>query len=122
MPRARPYPRTARVDRVVQEIVAEALETLGDDDDGRLRLVTVTGVSTDPDLRHATVWFSAPGEGAAEALEAQRVRLQAEIGRQTRLKRTPLLSFVPDPAVIKGWEVEGIIHELHEREAGRHDG
>ncbi len=97
----RQYPRTARLNRLVQQIVADALEEI---DDERLELVTVTSVEVEPDLRHAVVFYdSLQGEaGDAEVLEAlgeARVRLQAAIGRQARVKRTPELSFRPDLAV-----------------------
>ena len=105
------FPRTARVNEVIREIVAEALELVADDDE-RLQLVTVTGVTTDPDLRHATVFYSARHEGAEVALAEQRVRLQAAIGRQARFKRTPQLSFLPDPGVSTGWRIEGILRGL----------
>ena len=105
------YPRTARVNEVVREIVAEALEAVSDEDE-RLLLVTVTGVETDRDLRRATIFYSARHENADEALMEQRVRLQAEINRQARLKRTPQLLFVPDPAVSHGWKVEEILKEI----------
>ena len=52
---SRRYPRTARVNHVVHEVVADELERIDDD---RLELTTVTGVEVDPDLRHATVWLS----------------------------------------------------------------
>ena len=42
-----PYPRTARVNQVLREVVAEALERMADIDD-RLRLLTVTSVDTRP--------------------------------------------------------------------------
>lgn len=118
------FPRTARVNEVIREIVAEALELVADDDE-RLQLVTVTGVTTDPDLRRATIFYSARHEGAEEALAEQRVRLQAEIGRQARFKRTPQLSFVADPGVSTGWRIEGILRGLAEEEdaeEGRHEG
>lgn len=82
------------------------------DIDERLRLVTVTGVHVDPDLRHATVWFSSLPEGVDDALADARVRLQAAIGRQVRLKRTPLLAFEADPAVSSGERVEEILRGL----------
>ena len=107
----RRYPRTARLNHVLQEIVAEALEEVSDDDP-RLELVTVTGVETEPDLRHAVVFYSARTEGAEEALAERRVQLQSAIGRQTRLKRTPQLSFVLDPAVTTGWRIESILKGL----------
>jgi ribosome-binding factor A len=123
MPGRRDYPRTARVNEVIREIVAEELEGMSDDDE-RLELVTVTGVETDPDLRRAKVFYSARREGADAALEDQRVKLQAAIGRQARLKRTPHLAFVEDPGVASGWRIEGILKGLRhdeEREPERGD-
>ncbi len=107
----RRYPRTARLNEVLREILAEALEP-GSDEDPRLELLTITGVVCAPDLRHATVYFSGRAEGAEEALSEQRVRLQGEIGRQTRLKRTPQLSFVADPGVTSGWRIEDVLKGL----------
>ena len=108
---SREYPRTARINEILREIVAEALERMADEDE-RLDLVTITGVDTDPDLRHAKVFYSARREGADVALEAHRVKLQAAIGRQARLKRTPQLAFVEDPGVATGWRIEGILRTL----------
>ena len=54
---ARRYPRSARVNEILREVLADALERLADTDD-RLGLLTVTGVDCDPDLRHALVLFS----------------------------------------------------------------
>ena len=109
------YPRTARVNQVLHEVVAEEVERLGDGDP-RLHLVTVTGVTCDPDLRHATVWLSSLSDAAKAALGEDRVRLQAAIGRQVRMKRTPLLTFAPDPAVVQGTRVEDILQSLPTRE------
>ena len=105
------YPRTARVNQVLHEVVAEEVERLGDGDP-RLDLVTVTGVTCDPDLRHATVWLSSLSEDAAAALTEDRVALQAAIGRQVRLKRTPQLTFAADPAVASGSRIEDILRTL----------
>jgi ribosome-binding factor A len=111
---ARQYPRTARLNRLLQEIVADALEEL---DDERLELVTVTAVDVEPDLRHAVVYYdSLQGEaGDDEVLEAlmeQRVRLQAAIGREARVKRTPELAFRPDLAVREGGRIDAILRDL----------
>lgn len=110
----RQYPRTARLNQWLREVIAEELEAMGDTDDERLDLVTVTGVEATSDLQQARVYFSARHEGAAEALEEQRVRLQAAIGRQARFKRTPHLAFVEDPGVASGWRIEGILQGLKE--------
>ncbi len=111
---ARQYPRTARLNQLMREIVAESLEQI---DDERLDLLTVTAVEVEPDLRHALVLYDSlqGAEGDAEVLEAlgdQRKVLQAAIGRQARIKRTPELTFAPDPAVRQGARVETLLAEV----------
>jgi ribosome-binding factor A len=128
---ARDFPRTARLNHLVHEIVAEEIERLDDD---RLGLLTVVAVDVEADLRHATVWYTSLSDGPAtgsapdagsgsgdaqgeatelvEALEEHRPRLQAAIGRQARLKRTPELAFEPDPVAQSARRVEAILREI----------
>ncbi|MDP9070983.1 MAG: 30S ribosome-binding factor RbfA [Actinomycetota bacterium] len=108
----------ARVNELVREVVADELERLGDDD--RLALLTVTHVEVTADLRHATVLLSSLPKGADEALTEHRGRLQAALGRQVRLKRTPQLSFRADPAIETGQKIEELLRRLDER-TGDHD-
>ena len=116
-PRAQPtrqYPRTLRVNELVREIAADEIERL---DDERLELVAITSVEVDPDLRHAVVWFDsllgeAKDDEVLEALGDARVAIQAAIGRQARLKRTPTLTFKPDTGVRTGERVDEILREL----------
>jgi len=110
-----PYPRTARVNEVLREVVAESIERMADTDD-RLRLVTVTAVETTPDLSRATVYLSSKPDDAATALREGRVHLQAAIARQVRMKRTPHLVFDADPSVAHGRRVEEILRHLHEED------
>ena len=108
---AQRYPRSVRVNEILREVLADSLERLSDTDE-RLSLLTVTGVDCDPDLRHALVLFSSLDEDEEAALGDFRVRLQAAISQQVRLKRTPLLRFGPDPAVAAGTRIEDILREL----------
>lgn len=115
---ARDFPRTARLNELLREIVADELERI---DDERLTLLTVISVVVEPDLRHATVLYDClDGEdGDEEALEALadvRTRLQAAVGRQARMKRTPELSFRPDPAVRSGERIDAILRDIDEPE------
>jgi ribosome-binding factor A len=107
----RRYSRLDRVNEALREVLADELERI---DDERLELVTVTGVKVEADLRHARVWFDTlqPQEPVAAALVQHRTRLQAAIGRQLRLKRTPELNFSPDPAIAVGARVEEILRGL----------
>lgn len=109
------YPRVARVNELVREIVAEELAEL---DDERLELLAVTSVSVEPDLRHAVVYFDTLTGAEADAdvlvaLRDHRVRLQGAIARQARLKRTPELSFRPDEVERGAERLEGLLRELH---------
>jgi ribosome-binding factor A len=121
---ARDYPRTARLNQLLHEIVAEEIERL---DDERLGLFTVVGVEVDHDLRHAVVWYTALGSGddadddAAEAdlaaaLDEHRARLQRAIGQQARIKRTPELSFRPDAVIRQAERVEQILRDIGDAE------
>jgi ribosome-binding factor A len=92
-------------------VVADEIARLADNDE-RLKLVTITGVDVDPDLRHATVWLSSLSDTGKEALAEDRVRLQAAIARQVRLKHTPQLAFKADPAVASGQRIEDILRDL----------
>lgn len=114
----REYPRTARLNELLREILADELERIDDD---RLELATVTSVSVDRDLQQAVVFFDcldgADGDAETiEALGAHRVRLQAAIGRQARVRRVPTLSFRPDPAVRGGERIDGMLREMHDGE------
>jgi ribosome-binding factor A len=115
---ARRYERTARVNEVIREVLADELERLSD---ARLGFITVTGVEVTADLRQATVYYSAltlgRGDGAetdtAEALLAVKSQLQSAIGRQVRMKYTPHLVFREDPAMRTGERVDEILRQLH---------
>lgn len=111
MPTGRDYPRALRVNEVLRQVVAEELERLADADE-RLRLLTVTSVTTSPDLRTATVFVGRLEAEAAEALEERRGQVQRAVGRQVRLKRTPRLHFAEDPAVVAGARMEEILRRL----------
>lgn len=112
----RRYPRMARVNELLREILGDALERLDDD---RLELVTITAVDCDPDLRHAKVYVDSLGgpeedDALLEALGEVRPRLQAAIARQARLKRTPELAFLPDPVVRSADRIEDVLRGLED--------
>ena len=83
------------------------------DVDDRLGLLTVTGVSTTEDVRQAIVFFDSLDYEAREALEDRRAQLQAAVNAQTRMKRTPKLQFMVDPAIASGIAVEEILRRKH---------
>ncbi|MBS1847810.1 MAG: 30S ribosome-binding factor RbfA [Actinobacteria bacterium] len=111
---ARRYPRMARVNELLREILGDALERLDVDE---LAFVTITGVECSADLRHATVYFDAPlgampDDELLASLGEVRVRLQRAIATEARLKRTPELQFVPDPAVRSGEQIDAMLRDV----------
>jgi ribosome-binding factor A len=106
--------RMRRVNESVRQVLAEAVPELKDP---RIGLVTVTGVETSPDLRHARVFVSVLGsdrkrERTLRGLEAAHGLLQARIARELRMKRTPQLTFEYDPSVERGVRMTKLIDEL----------
>jgi ribosome-binding factor A len=106
--------RMRRVNEAVKEVVSEGL---GELKDPRIGFVTVTGVETSADLRHARVFVSVLGSEAKRrktlaGLEAAHGVLQARLAKELRLKRTPQLAFEYDPTVERGVRMTHLIDEL----------
>jgi ribosome-binding factor A len=106
--------RMRRVNESVRQVLAEALPDLKDP---RIGLVTITGVDTTPDLRHAIVFVSVLGSArkrraTLSGLDAAHGVLQSRLARQLRLKRTPQLTFEYDPSVERGMRMSRLIDEL----------
>lgn len=104
--------RLRKIESQLKEIVGEEVANLSDP---RIRgLITVTGVRVSPDLAHATVFYSvlADEEDAHEGLQSAAGRIQAAVGAQTRLRRTPRLRFEPDPVVQQATRIENALREV----------
>ena len=109
---ARRYPRTARLNELVREIVAEEIERI---DDERLGFFTVTAVEVDPGLEQAKIYWSDIGADDATVLavlEEHRPRLQQAVNRQTHMRRTPVLSFHADEVDRQASRIEEILRDL----------
>ena len=103
-----------RVNEAVREVVSEAV---GELKDPRIGFVTVTGVETSPDLRHARVFVSVLGSEAKRqktlaGLAAAHGVLQGRVAQELRMKRTPQLAFEYDPTVERGVRMTQLIDEL----------
>lgn len=115
----RSYPRMARVNELLREVLAEALVEMDDD---RLVDVTITNVTAETDIGSAVVHFDVLGGADAddevlEAFEEIRSRLQSTINRETHLKQTPRLTFAPDPVVRSAARIEDVLRGLRGSEA-----
>ncbi len=106
--------RMRRVNASVREVLSEAIGALKDP---RIGFVTITGVETSPDLRHARVFVSVLGsekrrEGTLTGLNAAHGVLQSRVATELRMKRTPQLTFEYDPSVERGVRMTQLIDEL----------
>jgi ribosome-binding factor A len=106
--------RMRRVNESIRQVLSEGIGRLKDP---RIGFVTVTGVETSPDLRHARVYVSVLGAErkrtqTIEGLQAAHSVLQTRIAGELRLKRTPQLTFEYDPTVERGVRMTKLIDEL----------
>lgn len=107
------YPRTARLNESLREVIAEELIRI---DDERLSLVAITAIDVDPEMNRAIVFYdSLVGEDGDDeigaALAEHRVRIQGAVGRQVRAKKTPILSFKPDDAIRAAERIERVLRD-----------
>jgi ribosome-binding factor A len=103
------YPRTARLNEVILEVIATELERMSDP---RLEMVTITGVEVTGYLSSATVYFSAlDSPDAGVALTSAAPHLRGVVGHGMRVRQVPKLTFVPDPAIATGQRIEQLLRE-----------
>ncbi len=106
--------RMRRVNEVLREVVGAAIST--DLSDPRIGFVTVTSVETSPDLRAAKVYVSVLGdeserESTLEALRSSHGVLQSRIAEETRMKRTPGLTFHYDNTIEQGVRISHLLEK-----------
>jgi ribosome-binding factor A len=106
--------RARKIESQLREIVGEEVANLSDP---RIQgLVTITGVRVSADLANATVFYSVlageDAEDARDGLQSAAGRIQAAVGAQTRLKRTPRLRFEPDPVVEQAARIETALRKV----------
>lgn len=103
-----------RVNEAVREVLSTAIAK--DLKDPRVGFVTVTAVSTSPDLRHARVFVSVLGDdkGRAETLAglvSSRGYLQSRVASELRLKHTPQLDFEYDESTDRGLRISELLRQ-----------
>ena len=96
--------RMRRVDEAVREVLSDAITQQLKDP--RIGFVTVTGVQTSPDLRHARVFVSVFGDATRRELTLNGLEsavgfLQRHVARELRLKHTPTLTIIYDETAEK---------------------
>jgi len=111
--------RMRRINEVLREVVGAAIS--GELSDPRIGFVTVTAVETSPDLRTAKVFVSVLGseeerEATFEGLRSSHGVIQSRIAAETRMKRTPTLTFHYDDTIEKGVRISELLGEGEDEE------
>jgi len=103
-----------RVDEAVRAVLSDAIATQLKDP--RVGFVTVTGVKTSPDLRHARVYVSVLGDEHARSASLDGLRsahgfLQGRLASELKLKHTPMLVFEYDGSVDRGMRISRLLED-----------
>jgi ribosome-binding factor A len=107
--------RMRRVDEAMRMVLSDAIAT--DLKDPRVGFVTVTGVKTSPDLRHARVYVSVLGdettrEASIGGLRSAHGFLQRRLAQELTLKHTPTLTFEYDGSVDQGMRISELLDQV----------
>jgi ribosome-binding factor A len=108
----------------IKVIVAETLEKRIKDP--RLGFITVTDVRVSSDIREASVFYTVYGDeearaSTAAALESAKGVLRSEVGKQTAVKFTPSLEFIPDAIPETAAHLEELLKVAAEADAAVHE-
>jgi ribosome-binding factor A len=103
-----------RVNEAVREVLSDAIATQLHDP--RVGFVTVTGVNTSSDLRHARVYVSVLGDQEAREASLAGLRsahgfLQGLLASELKLKRTPALTFFYDESIDRGMRISHLLDD-----------
>ncbi|HET9347056.1 MAG TPA: 30S ribosome-binding factor RbfA [Candidatus Limnocylindrales bacterium] len=109
--------RTERIDELLRQEIGEIFRR--DVDDPRIGFVTITGVETAPDLRHARISVSVIGQpeerkATLAAMGRAMPFVRHELGKRLRLKRIPAFHLELDDSVERGTRVLQLLNELDE--------
>jgi len=113
--------RARRLAVRIREIVASTLENQVKDP--RLGMVTITDARVTADLRDATLYYTVYGDetaraDSAAALDSARGVLRSQVGRQTGIKFTPTLAFVPDVVPEQAGRIDELLAVARDADAG----
>jgi len=106
--------RVAKVESLIQQVVATALVKLLERD---AAAVTVTRVDAAPDLRSAVVWIGLLGDAAAQDvlwahIERERRELQEALAANMTTKFVPRLNFKRDTGGEYAAEIDRLLKKI----------
>lgn len=98
-----------KINELIRELAAAAISSNISKD----YLVTVTGVETSRDLKHATVWVSVINDepGFLDELNENKKVIRQEITSKMFTKYTPLIEFKVDRSGEYAQKIESLLNE-----------
>jgi ribosome-binding factor A len=114
-----------RIARLNEQVKREIMALLREEArDPRIGMPTLTGVEISPDLSHAKVFYTAPGDDAERAetlagLRAAAPFLRTELGRRLHVRRIPELHFHEDRTLAHALHIERLLREALPPDAPR---
>jgi ribosome-binding factor A len=89
--------------------------------DPGIHFVTVTGVETTDDLRHAKIFVSILGDEktrqeSMEGLERAKGFLRGELGHRLQLRYTPEIQFRLDKSLDHAMKIKGLLNQIKSAE------
>ncbi len=117
--------RTERVNSIIQQEISYLLREQVNDP--RLTsLISITKVSTSPDLKHAKVFISTLGDKVnkneiLQGFTAASGFLRRQLANRLKLKHMPELSFHLDNSIERGAEVLRLIEQVASRDTENED-
>jgi ribosome-binding factor A len=115
---AQPSQRQLRVGEQIRHIVAQTLMRGHFHDPALLDAgrVTVTEVRVSPDLRHATAYVITLGgedmDSVLPALNEAAPVFQQAVNKETDLRNTPRIRFIPDESFANADRIEALLRSL----------
>lgn len=109
-----------RAERLAEVIRCEASEIIQRElKDPRIGFISITEVVVSPDLRHARIYVSVLGEGAAkqrtmEGLGRARGHIRSELGRRLAVRHVPDILFRLDESIERGTRVVSLMRAVAE--------
>jgi len=109
--------RITRVNELIRREIGEALFRLMNEREFDIAAVTVTRVTTSPNLRNARVYVSIreheeDRDTMMALIRTHRRELQKQLGRNLTMKYTPRLSFHLDESIERGDHVLKLLSEI----------
>ena len=117
--------RTERINSIIQQEISDLLREQVNDP--RLTsLISITKVSTSPDLRHTKVFISTLGDKVnkneiLQGFTAASGFLRRQLANRLKLRHMPELSFHLDDSIERGAEVLWLIEQVASKDAENED-